>query len=197
MKKKRQIEQSPKAPDHLLLFLFISFFRTALFIVGGGLVMLPMIERIFVREKKLLTHADMLDMLAVMQTMPGMMAVNAAIFVGHKLAGLKGAVVSVIGVILPSILIMIMIAALFMNLDIQNPHILRAFSCVRACVAAIFVGMAFHLGPSVLKQRLDYVIVGGFIIALLCHVSQVILILISIPVGWGYVLYRRWRAREK
>ena len=190
MKSKKILSDS-----RLLIFLFISFFKIALFIVGGGLAMIPMIEQIFVREKKLLKPEDMPDMIAIMQTMPGMIAVNAAIFVGHKLAGFKGAFVSIIGVIMPSVIIMTIIALFFQNLDIKNEHLLGMFSCVRACVVAIFLGTAFRLAKNVLKGGFDYIIVALFGILLICGFSQVALILISVPVGWGYVLYRRFIAR--
>jgi len=181
----------------LLIFLFISFFKVALFIVGGGLAMIPTIEHIFVREKKLLKSEDIPDMIAIMQTMPGMMAVNAAIFVGHKLAGFRGAFVSIIGVIMPSVIIMMIIAVFFQNLDIQNIHLLRMFSCVRACVVAIFLGTAFRLAKNVLKSVFDYVIVGSFCVLLVCGFSQIALILISIPIGWSYAIFKRLNRRKQ
>lgn len=174
-----------------LFFLFSRFFQIALCVVGGGLAMVPLIEDVFVCKKRVLTHEDMLDMVAIMQTMPGMMAVNAAIFVGHRLAGFMGAAVAIIGVILPSVGIMMGIAAVFQSVDVQNPHMLQAFSCVRACVAAIFLGTAIRLVKSVFRGMFDYVIVGAFMIALLCGFSQIALIIMSVPIGWAYVLYQR------
>jgi len=181
----------------ILILLFVSFFKIALFVVGGGLAMIPVIEHVFVREKKLLKEKDILDMVAIMQTMPGMLAVNAAICVGHKLAGFKGAVVSVIGVIMPSIGIIMGIAALFINLDVDNPHILKMFSCVRACVVAVFLGTAYRLFKNVVHSLFDYTVIIGFILALLCGVSQILLILCSLPIGWGYVLYHRFKIGGK
>ena len=172
----------------LLLFLFVNFFKVALFIIGGGLVMIPMIEDIFVRQSKKLKSKDILDMLALVQILPGLVAVNSAIFIGHKLAGFKGAVISVIGVILPSIIIITLIAAVFVNLDIQNPHILKAFSCVRACVVATFFGMIVRLKREVLKDCWDYMAIGLGLICLMAGVSQIALILLSIPLGWLLVL---------
>ena len=192
MKKEKELSNGK-----LLIFLFVSFFKVALFIVGGGLAMLPMIEHIFVREKKMLKPEDVPDMVAIMQTMPGMIAVNAAIFVGHKLAGFKGAFVSIIGVIMPSVIIMTIIAAFFQNLDVKNVHILGMFSCVRACVVAIFLGTAFRLAKNVLKSGFDYLIAEGFCVLLICGFSQIALILISVPVGWSYVVYRRLVKAEK
>ena len=153
--------------------------------------MIPMIEDIFVRRHKMIKNQDILDMMAIVQTMPGMIAVNAAIFIGHRLAGFMGAVVAVIGVILPSIIIISLIAALFISPDVQNPHILKAFACVRASVVAVFLGMAGRLIKEVIKTRFDVIIVALFCIALMCGFPQIALILLSIPIGWGYVLCER------
>lgn len=188
--------QKPLSSFHLLVLLFTSFFKIALFVVGGGLAMIPVIEQLFVREKKLLKGRDILDMCAITQTMPGMTAVNAAIFVGHKLAGFKGAFVSVIGVITPSIGIIMLIAALFENLNIENQHILNMFSCVRACVVAIFLGTAYRLSKDVFKGLFDYIVVLAFLILLALGFSQIALILISVPIGWSYVLFKRRIAKE-
>jgi len=150
--------------------------------------MIPMIEDIFVRQNKKLKSKDILDMLALVQILPGLVAVNSAIFVGHKLSGFKGAIIAVIGVILPSIIIITIIAAVFMSLDIQNPHILKAFSCVRACVVATFFGVIVRLKREVLTDYRDYIAIGLGIICLMAGVSQIALILLSIPVGWLLVL---------
>ena len=181
----------------LAILIFISFFKIALFVVGGGLAMIPVIEQIFVQERKLLKSEDMLDMIAIMQTMPGMMAVNAAIFVGHKLLGFKGAAVASIAVILPSIGIIILIAFLFQNLDVKNPHILKSFSCVRACVVAIFLGTAYRLTKNVFKGLFDYIIVFLFIGLLLYGFSQIALILLSLPIGWLYIIWTRIKKVRK
>lgn len=181
-------------PTSMSLFLFFTFFKVALFVIGGGLVMVPMIEDIFVRRKRLLCGKDILNMVAIMQTMPGMMAVNAAIFVGHKLAGIKGAITAAIGVILPSIIIMTIIAASVENLDIQNPHILRSFSCVRACAMALFAGTAYRLSQNLFHNRFDFIFASGLLIALMVGVSQSMLILCSIPIGCGIVF---WQEKSK
>lgn len=181
----------------LAILIFVSFFKIALFVVGGGLAMIPVIEQIFVQERKLLKSEDILDMIAIMQTMPGMMAVNAAIFVGHKLLGFRGAAVASIAVILPSIGIIMLIAALFQNLDVENPHILKSFSCVRACVVAVFLGTAYRLAKNVFKEGFDYIIVFSFVALLLYGFSQIALILLSLPIGWLYIIWTRTKKVRK
>ncbi len=181
----------------LAILIFVSFFKIALFVVGGSLAMIPVIEQIFVQERKLLKSEDILDMIAIMQTMPGMMAINAAIFVGHKLLGFRGAAVASIAVILPSTGIIMLIAALFQKLDVENPHVLKSFSCVRACVVAVFLGMAYRLAKNVFKGPFDYIIVFLFIGLLLYGFPQIALILLSLPIGWLYVIWTRIKKVRK
>ena len=109
-----------------LWLLFTTFFQIALFVVGGGLAMLPVVEEKFVRKNKILTQNDVLDMIVVTQTVPGLIAVNSAVFVGSKVAGFLGALVSMIAVILPSIVIILLIAIFFHGLDSKNPILVCA-----------------------------------------------------------------------
>ena len=99
--------------------LFYTFAKIALLVVGGGLAMLPVIEEVFVKKKKLITEDELLDMVAMTQTMPGIVAVNSAIYIGMKVAGYVGAIAAAFGAILPSFLIILTIAIFFPNL---NPH---------------------------------------------------------------------------
>ena len=69
-----------------LLLLYCSFFRITALVVGGGLAMLPVIEEIFVVKRKLLTREELLDMTALTQTVPGIIAVNSAVYIGMKIA---------------------------------------------------------------------------------------------------------------
>jgi len=181
----------------LLGFIFITFFKVALFVIGGGFAMVPVIEDIFVRHKKMLTSEDILDMVAVTQTMPGMIAVNEAIFIGHKLAGWIGSAVAIVGVILPSIIILTIIAALWPSLDVGNEHVLKAFSCVRACVAAVFCGTAYRIGRQILKGPFDYILVILCFVALAMDVPSLVIILTSIPIGWGYIIVLRYLSKRR
>ena len=144
----------------MLFLIFTSFFKMSLFVIGGGLAMVPVIEDIFVKKHKLLKEQDIFDMIAVSQTIPGLIAVNCAIFVGTKLAGIKGACAAVFGVLIPSVIILSIIAAFFPLQSLDNPHLLEAFSYIRACVVGVFICMAIRLGRQVLKHLIDIVVVG-------------------------------------
>lgn len=181
----------------LHLLIFTTFFKIALFVVGGGLAMIPVIEDIFVKKQKLLTEDDILDMVTMTQTIPGLIAVNASLFIGYKLAGWKGCISAVVGLLIPSVCIIICIAAFFSLLSVQNPHWLTTFSCVRACVTGVFIAMAFRLAKKIIQTKYDLCIVILFGMGLICQIKPAWIILMSIPVGWIYTFYQTKRTVEK
>ena len=90
--------------------LFFNFFKIALFVVGGGYAIILAAEDIFIRKLHWLRDGELMDMLAIIQTIPGLMAGNAAIYVGYRAAGALGALVALSGVALPSFLIITAVA---------------------------------------------------------------------------------------
>lgn len=93
--------------------LFKVFFRIGAFTIGGGLAMLPVVEREVVDRKKWITKEEFTDILAVTQTLPGVIAVNMAVAVGYRIQGLKGSLVSVLGAVLAPFFSILMIAMFF------------------------------------------------------------------------------------
>ena len=94
----------------VLWLLFYHFFKIALFVVGGGYAILLAAEEIFVKRLHWLKDGELMDMLAIIQTIPGLLAGNAAIYVGYRSAGRLGALVALTGVALPSFLVITIVA---------------------------------------------------------------------------------------
>ncbi len=155
--------------------------------------MIPLIEDIFVRKHNMLTKEDMLDMISLTQTIPGLIAVNSAVFVGNKLAGWKGSLSAAVGVVFPSILIIILIAKFFPLQDITNPHILAAFNCVRAAVLGMFIVLAVRLGKNILKRWIDFVLFVLLFCLLLTGVSPVWIVIVACVAGG---VYETWLKRK-
>ena len=166
--------------------LFIVFFQIALFVVGGGLAMLPVIEQKFVRKYKILSKNDLLDMISLTQIVPGLIAVNSAVYVGSKIAGFWGAVIAAIAVILPSIVIILILALFFQDLSSSNPIIMGAFSGVRACITGVFFATFTRLQKSVLVSPLIVFIVFILFVLLVIGISPVVVLLGGIPIGYIY-----------
>ena len=104
---------------------FKIFFKIGAFTIGGGYAMVPLIEDEVVNKKKWIEQDDFLDLLAIAQSAPGILAVNIAIFVGYRLRGVKGSLVTSLGSILPSFL-MILAIALFFATYKDNPYVEKA-----------------------------------------------------------------------
>ncbi len=155
--------------------------------------MLPVIEEVFVRRKKLISTDDMLDMVVITQTVPGLIAVNSAVYVGLKTAGFFGALAALFGVMLPSVIIILIIASLFPALDSTNPVVAQAFSCVRAAITGVFIVTALRLAQKTLVSWGEKTAAVLFLTAIVGGVNPAYVILISMPLGVVYV----WWVKKK
>lgn len=175
----------------ILFLLFYEFFRIALFTVGGGLAMIPVIENTFVKKHNLLNQNDILDMVGITQTIPGLIAVNSAVFVGQKLAGWKGAVISTIGVILPSMILIMIIAAFFPLENLSNEHLIKGFQCVRSCVLGLFLILIFRFGKKLLKSARDFILLFLLLTVLFSGINSVFVVISACVIGSIYETYFR------
>lgn len=126
--------------NRLLPELFMTFVKIGAFTFGGGWAMISIIEKEIVDKHGWLQRDEFLDLLAVAQSLPGILAVNIAVAIGDKLRGMKGAVVAALGTILPSFLIILAIAV-FLTPDLikNNPVLSAIFKGVRPAVVALIV----------------------------------------------------------
>ena len=116
--------------------LYISFFKIGGLTFGGGLAMLPMLQREVVEDRKWCTEEEILDMYAIGQCTPGIIAVNTATYVGYKQAGFFGGMAGTLGVISPSIIIICLIASILQNF-IHLPAVIHALAGIRIVVCAL------------------------------------------------------------
>ena len=126
------------------LSLFSIFFKIGLFTLGGGYAMLPLIEAEIVIKRNWIDKKEFLDLTALAQSAPGILAVNIAVFVGYKLRRLPGAVVCTLGAALPSFVIILLIA-LFLHNFRQYPLAERIFTGIRPAVVALIAVPVFTL----------------------------------------------------
>lgn len=120
--------------------LFFSFLRIGAFTFGGGWAMISLIEREVVENRKWIPREEFLDLLAVAQSLPGILAVNISVSVGDRLRGMRGSIAAALGTILPSFLIILLIA-MFLTPDlIQNNRVISSiFMGIRPAVVALIV----------------------------------------------------------
>lgn len=126
--------------NNICLQLFLSFFKIGAFTFGGGWAMISVIEKEVVDKYHWVDREECLDLLAVGQSLPGIMAVNIAVAIGDKLKGLKGSIAAAVGCILPSFLLILCIA-IFLTPDlIKNNQTLSAiFKGIRPAVVALII----------------------------------------------------------
>jgi chromate transporter len=132
--------------------LFFSFFIIGGFTVGGGWAMLPLIEREIVEKKKWMDSENFMDLVAVAQSAPGVLAVNMAVSVGYQLAGVIGAVAATIGAVFFSFLIIILIAVFLTNFQ-DNQYIQSFFRGVAPAVTMLLLSAAINIGRKVIKDK--------------------------------------------
>lgn len=129
------------------LDLFLTFAKIGVCTFGGGYAMLPILQRELVEKRGWVREEELTDYFAIGQCTPGVIAVNTATFVGHKLKGPAGGVVATLGVVFPSIVIIMVIAAFLQNFA-ELPVVIHAFNGVRACVCALILSSVLKLRKS-------------------------------------------------
>ena len=130
-----------------LTTLFATFFGIGLFTFGGGYAMIPMIEQKVVNRHRWASREELLDLIAVAQSCPGVFAANISIFIGYKLRGIPGAVSACLGTCLPSFLIILLIAMFFRRFQ-DNPAVAAIFRGIRPAVVALIAVPTFRLAMS-------------------------------------------------
>lgn len=137
---------------NIYLQLFGIFCKIGMFTIGGGYAMVPLIENEIVNKRKWIAQEDFLDLLAISQTTPGVFAVNISIFVGYKLRGIRGSLVTTLGSVLPSFVIILVIAMFFSNFK-DNAIVERIFKGIRPAVVALIAAPTFNMAKSARINR--------------------------------------------
>lgn len=162
-----------------VLSLFVSIFKIGAFTFGGGYAMIPLIEEEVVHKKEWLSKEEFVDVLVVSQSLPGALAVNTSIFLGYKISGILGAIASLIAVILPSFLIILVIAAFFMQFR-NNYYVNAAFMGITAAVPMLVLVGALSLSKGVPKNIRSLITIVIALAALIFfNVHPVLVIVVS------------------
>lgn len=123
--------------------LFMVFAKIGSFTIGGGYAMIPIIEK-ELSERRWVSPEDMDDIIVLSQSAPGLLAVNIAIYAGYKVSGLKGSIVSTIGAVLPSFVIILLIAMFFSNFQ-DNDTVRRIFQGMRPVAVSLILVPAVNM----------------------------------------------------
>lgn len=173
--------------------LFISTFYLSAFTFGGGFVIIPLMRKKFVEEYGWIDEKEMLDLTAIAQSSPGAIAVNAAILVGYRLAGIAGAMITVVGTVLPPLLILSVLSVAYKEIqhNLVVKYILRG---MQAGVAAVIMDVVVSLVSGQFKKKKIVPIVvmcSAFIAVFIFNIDVIYVILISGVVGGLDMIFQK------
>lgn len=173
--------------------LFTSTFYLSAFTFGGGFVIVPLMKKKFVDDLNWIEEKEMLDLTAISQSSPGAIAVNASILIGYRIAGFLGSLVSIIGTILPP-LIILSIVSIFYTKFRDNAAINALLKGMQAGVAAVIADVVISLGKSVIKGKnfiSAIVMIGAFIATYFFKVNVIYIILACGLIGAISAYFRK------
>ncbi len=136
----------------MLVELFAVFFKLGAFTIGGGIAMLPLLQNTLINEKKWFTTEEFMDTVAVCQSLPGVVAINMATYVGFKKKGLAGSLVSTFGVVIPSFTMILIIARSISSLG-DNRVLMGAMAGLRAAALGMVAVAMIQLMPAAIKNK--------------------------------------------
>lgn len=176
--------------------IFSSFIKIGAFTFGGGYAMIPLIQEEVVEKRKWITNKEILEIMAIAESTPGPIAVNAATFIGYKTAGFLGALGATVGVVLPSFLI---IAAVSFTLrQFENLKAVKfAFEGIRAGVLALIVKALVSMYQQCPHNKISYIIaVFAFLGAAFFEINVLIVIIICAAIGLVYSIIAERREKH-
>jgi chromate transporter len=193
-----------KGQWHTLFQLFWAFFKIAPVTFGGGFAMIPLIENEVVEKRKWMKSEEVTDVFALSQSVPGAVAINSATFIGHRIAGMKGAMAAMIGVSLPTFLIVLLLGIVYFFIQ-DNPKVESAFISIRASIVAIIAYAAIKIGKTAVVDKSTFcILMSGIPPLFFLHPVMVILagalagiVTISIKRKLGYDVKMDKKDRRK
>lgn len=180
-----------------LLQLFITFFKIGSITFGGGLAMLPILEKELIQRKNWTTQEELLDYYAISQSTPGIIAVNVATFIGHSRRKVPGAIVATLGIVTPSIIIITLIAEFISNFE-SIIWVQKALRGINVSVAALLTYSVIGLCKKTIKKWYSAVFfAAAFCLVYFLHAHSIFIILGTIVIGVIFFFATKKKRDEK
>ena len=182
--------------------LLCTFFKIGLFTFGGGYSMISLIDDECVVKKKWITSDELMNVTIIAESTPGPIAINCATYVGYRQAGILGSVISTIGVVLPSFIIIYIISLFFDNI-LENKIIASAFKGIKIAVSLLVFTAALRMLKIIPRNKLPLIIMALTFVAMIAisvfsiNFSSIYLILIAGLVGYITFAISRFREEDK
>jgi chromate transporter len=176
--------------------IFWTFTKIGTFTLGGGYAMLPLIEKEVVIQKKWIDPTEFIDRIAIAQSMPGVFAVNVSILTGYRLKGNIGSIVAALGTILPSFIIILLIALFFRHFN-ENVYVVKIFQAIRPAVVALIAVPVFSTAKQVgINIRTIIIPVAAAFLIWFWGVSPVYIVLVAAVGGLIYGKLKELRTKN-
>ena len=181
----------------LYLQLFWTYLKIGTFTIGGGYVMLSMIEREIVDRKGWIDREEFLNMIALAQAAPGLIAVNSAIFIGWRIGGWRGVIATVLGAVLPSFFIILAIAMLFQDYK-DYPAIEAIFKGIRPAVVALIAAPLCKMAKSAkITWTTALIPIAGALLIWLAGLSPIWIIFVTVLATLGYTYLKEKSTKQQ
>ena len=180
---------------HILADLFFTFAKIGLFTFGGGYAMISLIEDICVTKKQWITHEEMMNMTVIAESTPGPIAINCATFVGYKHGGIAGSVLTTVGMVLPSFVIIYLISGVLDHF-LEIPLVANAFRGIKIGVGVLILRVAITMLKKMQKKPLPRIIAGTACVLMLLgnllsvKISSITLMLFAGALSLGIFLVK-------
>lgn len=188
-----------KRSAQLYWTLFSSTFFLSAFTFGGGYVIVPLMKKKFADELHWIEEKEILDLTAIAQSSPGPIAVNAAILIGHRIGGYPGALLSVLGAVLPPLIIITLISSAYAAFR-DNRIVSACLKGMQSGVAAVITDVVFGLGGKIIRSKSVFQIalmLGAFLATWVFGVNVALIILCCGVLSAVYTLVKARKEREK
>lgn len=173
--------------------LFRIMFTLSAFTFGGGYVIVSLMKNEFVDRLKWIDEEEMLNLVAIAQSSPGAVAVNGSILVGYKVGGIKGAIISILGTILPPFIILSIISVGY-NQFKENIYVGAFLKAMQPAIAAIIFSVVLQLGINIIKQKELYfilIMILAFFVTYFMSINIIFIILSCAILGGFYAFYKQ------
>lgn len=184
----------------ILLTMLLQMLKIGLFAFGGGYTIIALLDDEFVKKRKWIEHDEFMSVVAIAESTPGPIAINVATYIGYKLTGWFGSVLTTIAVVLPAFTIMY-IVSIFYDAFMANRFIAAAFKGVQVCVVYVIAMAGFRMLKKMKRKPLNWVILFTTIGLMIClnlmgmRISSILYILASGIIGLAVYLAGYWKKR--
>jgi len=167
----------------LYIEIFLTFLKLGAFSFGGGYAMIPLIEREVCINKKWIEREKLYDVFAISEALPGAIALNASAFVGYTIAGVPGAIAALLGNLVPSVLIVWVLIASFVQFK-DNMNVQNAFNGIRPAIIALITFASYKIAKSGIKDFVTpFIFIGAFVSCLFYNLPPIPVIVSAATIG--------------